>query len=162
MASNEEVIAAIRGYVTQAVAEHWTTTKRAMLLSSLGLNVRHNFPEAPTLMPSGLRSFLEAWPVVQVIGHPTVREKIGAIPLGEVPPSDPSELFSGRTSGVLSVRDNRQHGIYFPEFWRAFHRLITGRRFVTVPTSDNPTVRVIDKPDGEPEPGAIEIAVAVN
>jgi hypothetical protein len=104
-------------------------------------------------MPEGLRTFLTAWPTVQIVGHPQIREKIGAVPLSVKVPDDPSGLFS--ESRVMPME--RSHPYYLPEFWQAFYTPLAGRRFVVLPNDQNPNVRIVNRPDGEEEPGGYEI-----
>jgi hypothetical protein len=150
----------IREFVVRAVHEHWNQTRKALLLSALGSKIRREFGNAPSMMPDGLGAFLDSRPTVQIVGHPDIREKVCAVPLDAKIPDNPAELFDERHR----MSDEANHPIvetyhprYVPEFWRAFHTRLTGRRFVIPPDSENPNVRIVEPIDGAEETRGYEI-----
>lgn len=148
----------IRDFIGKLVEEHWSQTHKAMLLSQLGLQVKRAFPDSPAMLSTGLLNFLTAWPAVQMVHHPHIKEKIGAIPLNVPIPSDISTVFSEKQfSSADEPRFGRPSVRYISDFWKAFYTPIVGRRFVKLPTPDDPHVRIIDHPDGKEEPNSYEI-----
>jgi hypothetical protein len=153
MTNESDLSTQIRDFIVSEVRDHWSQTGKTFLLSNLGSRVRMAFPDCMTAMPDGLTRFLASWPVVQLVRHPRIRPKIGAVPLEVKIPIDPTELFDAPHRAPLD--SSRPH--FIPDFWRAFHTLINGRRFVLLPSVDHPAVRIVDIPDVEPEPEGYEI-----
>jgi hypothetical protein len=113
-----------------------------------------------TIMPDGLGAFLTSWPVVRVVGHPEIREKVGPVPLDVRIPDNPADLFNERLHMPIETAHSpveTYHPRYDAEFWRAFHTRLTGRRFAILPDSENPNVRIIETADGAEEPRGYEI-----
>lgn len=159
--TNDVDRAKIRTIISDMVREHWESTNKAMLLSAIGSRLRQAFPSAPLVLSDGLRAFLDSWPVVKIVTHPEIREKVGAVPLDVAIPENAATLFSERQFASVA-REAAPVEIlrprYRPEFWRAFHTPIVGRRFVLSPDGENPHVRIVDLPNGAEEPdGGIEI-----
>jgi hypothetical protein len=164
MAEREEV----REFIAKLVQEHWTGTGQAKLLSQVGPKIWAAFPDGRFLMPKGLLRFLQGWATVQVIRHPQIPEKIGLVPLGVILPSDTSTLFSESQMPVGPLQpdqstpvnhsgtpqENEKSGVphrsYLPDFWRAFHVPIEGRRFVVFPASNDGRPQIVDLPAGAP------------
>ncbi len=161
MSDNTAEIEQLRESIAKSVSAHWTATGKAMLLSALGAQLRSSFPNAPSIMPNGLRAFLSSWPTVHVVGHPDIPEKIGAVPLSVQIPEDHREIFGERPPWMpVAYRQSRletPHPHYAPEFWRAFHTPVVGRRFVIPPTPENPNLRIVERNDGSDEPGGCEV-----
>jgi hypothetical protein len=162
----DEEIERLRDFISRNVSEYWSATSKAMLLSALGLKVRTTFPHTYSLMPGGLRKFLSSWPTVRIVGHPQIAEKIGAIPLDAEIPDNVTDLFAERTDwnsiqapAIKAMQPHIQtfRPRYAPEFWRAFHTQLWGRRFVVPPDDKNSTVRIVERTDGAEEPGGYEV-----
>jgi hypothetical protein len=74
-------------------------------------------------MPEGLRVFLDRNSLAQIIRHPDIPQKIGAVPVGIAVGDDPSSLLGPPTKNRYRVR-------FYKDFWETFHTPISGRRFV--------------------------------
>ncbi|MCC8937811.1 hypothetical protein H8A99_15355 [Bradyrhizobium sp. Arg68] len=133
--------------IAEIIGANWQTSQRATLLSAIGSIVRKEFPNSEFLR-NGLRAFLTSWPVVQVVLHPAIKEKVGAVPLGVQVPADASRLFEPPTP--------RRHPVFVREFWRAFYEPLHTRRFVVLGTPE-PIVQVIDGSEPPPDMAAYEI-----
>lgn len=124
----------LKNFIVKRVKDNWDQNKRALLLSDLGTYVNQQFSDAKTLMENGLRRFLTDWPIVQVIFHPEVSQKVGAIPLEVNQPEDLRLLFSGRLGDY--VRPEHPPRIYDQSFWNIFVYGVTGRYFIIVNESE--------------------------
>jgi hypothetical protein len=113
----------IRQRIAELVEQNWEATNHPLLLSVLGARLRREFPDSPELLKNSLKSLLTAWPVAQLVTHPTIPEKTGLVPLGVAIPENTAELFRPKQSHLT-------HPIYFRPFWRAFHTPLIARRFV--------------------------------
>jgi hypothetical protein len=163
MLENTDDRSKVRAYIMKAVEDHWNLSQTAMLLSKLGFDLRKAFPDFPMIMPEGLKAFLLAWPSVKLVSHPHIPEKVGAVPLSVNLREDTSDMFAPSQQrsavgpqGVVFESYPR----YLPEFWRAFHIPIAGRRFVLLPNTEHPEIRIVEREDGGEEPGGIEILVS--
>jgi hypothetical protein len=136
----------IQERIAALVSEHWDRTHRALLLSKLGGDLRSEFPNNSLLKERGLKSLLDIWPIVQVVKHPRIPEKIGAVPKSATLPGVVSELFEY----PRQTDARRKHTIFYREFWRAFHTPIYGRRFVILPSGDQPGLQIVDRNDEPP------------
>ena len=136
----------IAARINELVQANWQSSKRATLFSAIGYVVRKEFPNSDCLK-DGLRAFLTSWPIVQVVYHPTIKEKVGAVPLGVPLPADPTSLFEPPA---------RRNPAFVPEFWRAFYEPLKSRRFVLL-EGPNRTVKVIETPDKPAETPSFEI-----
>lgn len=126
----------IRKRIVEIVKGNWEVTQRATLLSGIGSTLRKEFPRSPGILIDGLRAFLTSWPVVQIVQHPTIREKIGAIPLGVKIPEDTSSLFQAPMF--------RRQDVYDHDLWKGFYLPIKERRFVVLGSEQHGGLRVID------------------
>jgi hypothetical protein len=161
MADDTAEIEQLRESIAKSVSEYWAATGKAMLLSALGAQLRREFPNAPPLMPQGLRAFLSSWPMVHVVTHPETPEKIGAVPLSVDIPEDHRELFGERLPWAPATTRQfplaTQHPRYAPEFWKAFHTPIDVKRFIVIPTAENPNLRIVEGAEGPDEVGCYEV-----
>jgi hypothetical protein len=140
----------LRKFVQDAVDDHWKRTGTALLLTTLGQEVKAELPHAGPLLVDGLKRFLERNAVVQLVEHPSTPVKVGAVPLHVAIPSDASRLF-GR-----SASRNPPH--LARSFWRAFHTPISGRRVVVMTPQRDRFIRVEDIGAHDPVPdSAVEI-----
>jgi hypothetical protein len=140
-----ETIEQVRHRIAKIVEENWKLSQRATLLSTLGFTLKKELPESSSVLSDGLRGFITQWPSVQIVSHPTIKEKIGAVPLGTSIPEDASPLFQPPAV--------RRQNKYLQDFWRAFYLPMNQRRFVILPSTDDAPARVIDSaepPDEHP------------
>jgi len=143
----------IRRWIEERVAQHWEATGHALLLSKLGGPIKREFPNSSTIMEVKFSDFVRSCPGVRIVEHPLIREKIGAVPLGAKTPHNAAELFvdAGPDSGSSS--SSSAPGPYFsPNFWKAFHTPMNGRRFVIPPDESHP-LRIVDREPAEGEHG---------
>jgi hypothetical protein len=127
----------VRAWIIKTTKEYWDARKSAFLLSELGGRLKRELPDSANL-PAGLRRFLELRPIVQIVAHPEVAEKIGVVPLDVAVPRDIKELFP-------VSRQPRDSATFYPEFWRAFFLPFGAKkRFVVMPSATQPRVRVAD------------------
>jgi hypothetical protein len=139
----------LRNQIKEMVNRHWASTQRALLLSHMGGPIKRGFPNAASIMQVSLREFLRSCPGVQLVEHPHIREKIGAVPFGAKIPENVAEVFAESGSGG-SGGHGSSGPYYFPAFWRAFFTPINDKRFVIPATSTHP-LRIVDgeTPEGE-------------
>jgi hypothetical protein len=118
-------------FIVAEVSKWWTAEKKPLLLSTLGYVVRQKFLEnTDTIIPNGLRRFLAEWPVVRVLSHPDIPQKVGAIPLDVPVPEDLASLF-GRSSSP-SERNETYGRAYDQHFWNTFVYGFPGKQFVII------------------------------
>lgn len=136
--SNDVIDDQVRAWIVKRTKDYWDAHDNAFLLSDMGSALRREIPEGSFLMADGLRRFLTTWPIVQVVTHPDMSQKVGAVPLGINLPSDLRQLFSRR-------RTFRTGTSFDKDFWRAFFTpLGAKRRFVILPTSEGENLRIVD------------------
>lgn len=141
----------VRDWIAKRTKDHWDAYHGALLLSDLGSGLRREVPEGASVMTDGLRRFLITWPVVKVVPHPEIPQKVGVVPLDATLPSDLSELFTRRRSFNSGISFNRN-------FWHSFFTpLGNKRRFVILPSSAGETLRIIDTDDAPEDKQAYEI-----
>jgi hypothetical protein len=125
----------IKQFITKSVSDHWEVNKSPLLLSSLGLSIRKKFPDFESILQDGLKKYLSLWPIVQIITHPKIIQKIGAIPLGVSLPENIADLF------VISQNKESFHRqsfgpSYQQDFWNSFVYDFTGRKYIVI-NNDN-------------------------
>lgn len=139
---------AIADWVKSEVEQHWQQTKSAYLLSRLGYEARQKFPDAPASLPEGIKRFLQDNSIVQIVTHPSIPQKVGAIPFGAELPQDIVSVFSPEISSTKFQRTR-----FLPELWRSFYSEIKTKRFALFSgPPENPNVRIFD--GLEPPPGS--------
>jgi hypothetical protein len=139
----EQVNEKLRSFIQNTVSLYWEKNKSAYLLSALGVHLRRELPAESGTLEKGLRRFLLDWPIVQIVDHPIVKEKIGVVPLYVRLPDNTADIFP-ETSSVSAIAPRFR---FLPEFWRAFHTPIDGRRYVVLPVGNDP-VRIIETQNG--------------
>jgi hypothetical protein len=139
----------IRQWLQQKVQSYWETNQRVLLLSTIGSELRKEFPYSEH-MPLGLKEFLSRWPIAQLVQHPTIRQKIGLIPLDVPILADPSKMFA---TSKVRLGDR----LYVSEFWGAFTESITGRRFIYIDTASPGNILVQDVGGPSPWPSGKEV-----
>ncbi|UFX45235.1 hypothetical protein HAP47_0000390 [Bradyrhizobium sp. 41S5] len=127
--------AQVNAFIEKCVQENWRERSQALLLSYLGMNLKNVFPESDKILGRSLRRYIETWPIVTMVVHPTQREKIGLIPLGVPVPSDVSSLFAEKKDSAPRVRAD--HTIYRQDFWNLFLTQLNARKFVVVTGDQN-------------------------
>jgi hypothetical protein len=144
----------IRKRIQERVIEHWELTHKALLLAKLGGPIKREFPTS-ALVIGKFSDFVRTCPGIRIVEHPVIREKIGAIPVGVMTPLNVAELFvedgGNKKISIISAAPPAPPGPYFaPDFWKAFHTPLTGKRFVIPPNETHP-LRIVDGelPDGE-------------
>lgn len=129
-------------FIVSAVQSAWNETHdgahKAMLLSALGSRLKREFGDYSAEFPKGIKEFLRTWPLVQVIQHPEIKEKIGLVPAGEPLPADLTTLF--QKAGARHPSPSMIS--YEQEFWNAFFKPIQSTRYVVI--EDNGQVQILD------------------
>jgi hypothetical protein len=126
--STDSRLQTLKSNIVQQVTNHWNETATALLLTSLGSNLKRFYPDYKDIIPDGLQSFISDSQCVQLVAHPEVSQKIGLIPLGVTIPEDPRALFEAR-------QRQRPPTSFRKDFWEAFHLPTSGRRrFVVIPS----------------------------
>jgi hypothetical protein len=143
----------VHEFIVRAVQSAWNATHdgehKAMLLSALGSKLKSEFGDYSAEFPKGIKEFLRTWPLVQVVEHPEIKEKIGLVPAGERLPADVTVLFqkAGARHSPTSIISYEQ------AFWNAFFKPIQSTRYVVL--QDNGQVEILDDaaqiPDGSYE-----------
>src|SRR5437667_11589951 len=80
--------------IIEMVDQHWNETKSAMLLTAMGSQIRRFFPNSSELMPDGLKEFIKQNNLAQLVTHPEVPAKVGAVPAGVHVSADVENFFS--------------------------------------------------------------------
>ena len=144
----------VHGFIVGAVRSTWDDSpgspNKAMLLSALGTKLKNEFGDYSAEFPKGIKEFLRTWPLVQMVQHPDIKEKIGLIPVGEPLPKDVAGLFpkaGERHSSSMPISYNQ-------DFWNAFFRPIRSTRYVVV--GENQPLQILNDA-AEAPPGAYEI-----
>jgi hypothetical protein len=124
MAGLGSTIDDLKKEIVRSIRQHWDENNQtAMLLTSLGIQIRKSFPNAEALMPNGLINFINTNNLAQVIKDPDNPGKTGAIPIDVHCPEDVKPLFT-------ATRPRHSKASLSQDFWDAFHLPLTGRRFV--------------------------------
>jgi hypothetical protein len=141
-------------FIVGAVQSAWDDPQggphKAMLLSALGTKLKNEFGDYSADFPKGIKEFLRTWPLVQMVQHPNIKEKIGLIPAGKPLPKDLASLFP---------KAGERHGSSVPisydqDFWNAFFKPIQSTRYVVL--GDNQPLQILNDA-AEAPPGAYEI-----
>lgn len=141
----------VRAWIIKRTKDHWDIYRNAYLLSDMGSALRRELPEGAFVMADGLRRFLTTWPIVKVITHPDISQKVGVVPLDVNLPDDLQQLFARRRSFTVGTSFNR-------DFWRAFFTpLGDKRRFVILPNSAGAHLQIVDVDDAPVGVDAYEI-----
>jgi hypothetical protein len=131
MLPKENIEQRVSELLVEMVSSHWNTTKKAYLMSALGMALRTKLPESRELLSGGLKNFLRQWPVAQRVEYPGVVGKEGLIPNGEPIPSDVKSLFEIKaTNGMPSSPSGDP--VYQDIFWSAFIRPVLEIRYVLI------------------------------
>ena len=120
-------------FIEDTVASHWKDTKKAYMLSALGIELRNNVPESQDVMGEGLRHYLRQQELVNVVQYPNVAQKIGAVPLSADVPNDKRELFCA----PKNRHPVRKKPVYKQQFWDSFiNEIDEGKVRVVTPGFD--------------------------
>lgn len=140
--------------IVSAVNSAWNddseNSHKAVLLSSLGKKLKDEFGDYSAHFPKGIKEFLRTWPLVQLVQHPEIKEKIGLIPAGEPLPKDIASLFQKageRRAPTYPIS-------YDQDFWNAFFKPIRSTRHVVF--DEYGRLKVLDDAQCAPS-GAYEI-----
>jgi hypothetical protein len=137
MPSTSHLETKVTNFVEAEVERHWEENQSAYYLSALGEKLKRDVPGSHELFVDGLADFLRQQPVVNVVRHPNIPQKIGAIPLSVVIPQNISPLF--REGREQNARQPKK--VYVPEFWEAFKRPVANPpRLVSVEETGGITV----------------------
>lgn len=109
---------------------------KAVLLSNLGTKLKNEFGDYNAYFPKGLKDFLRTWPVLQLVQHPNVKEKIGLIPGDATIPENIISLFQGAGEKKPSFNSI----IYNQDFWDAFFKPIILNRYVIFEENGRPKI----------------------
>lgn len=124
-------------FIRNFVQQYWDDYEVVCYLSELGLRLKKEVPESKSFLSEGLRDFLRQNPIVTVIEHPGIKQKIGAIPLSVTPPEDITELFRRKTNESKSDAKPA----YVQNFWDAFIKPIENSpRIICIEQDGNITV----------------------
>lgn len=144
----------VHDFIVRAVRSAWGDTNdgphKVILLSTLGTKLKNEFGDYSADFPNGIKEFLRTWPLVQMVQHPEISEKIGLIPAGEPLPKDIASLFQ---------KAGETHATNFPisydqDFWNAFFKPIQSTRHVVI--GGNGQFQILDDTAQVPQ-GAYEI-----
>lgn len=139
------------GFIETFVQRHWDEQGSACYLSNLGLRLKKDLPESQEIIANGLNDYLRRNPIVRVVQHPEIVQKIGAIPLSVSVPDRIEDLFAKK----VSPSSDRKRGSYEQAFWDAFIKPIDGEvRFVCL---DDTGIEVSDGQASEKKEGCYEI-----
>ncbi|CCV10284.1 hypothetical protein [Mesorhizobium sp. STM 4661] len=134
--SNDSDLQQILGFIKASVDDYWASAGIPLLLSSLGWSIRQKIDNSDVVFENGLKRFLLDHPVVQVVTHPTVIQKVGAVPLGITLPEDISELFRDSDRSPVNTVGTKPR-MYSQDFWNSFVYGFPNKRFVILdPHSD--------------------------
>lgn len=115
--------------IEEYVQQHWDDKGTAHYLSNLGSRLKKELPDSQKVIADGLAEFIRRNPVVKVVQHPQIYQKIGAVPLSVDVPEQIEELFAKKASSSSS--SDGRWGSYEQAFWDAFIKPIDGQvRFV--------------------------------
>ncbi|MFG6581308.1 hypothetical protein ACGYK1_18115 [Sulfitobacter sp. 1A13191] len=132
--------------IEQYVQQHWDDKGTAHYLSNLGSRLKKELPESQRVLSDGLADFIRRNPVVKVVQHPRINQKIGAVPLSVAVPEQVEELFAKKASS--GANSDGKWGSYDQAFWDAFIKPIDGEvRFVCVDAAG------FEVSDGQPVDG---------
>lgn len=138
-------------FIETAVKEHWDSYTRALLMSNLGVFLKKNVPESDSVIKTGIKKYLQQWPIVQEVQFPGIKEKIGLVPLGVDLPDDVTELFAKKNANPFEFR----RPVYQQDFWRAFFRPLESVRFVVIKNDDD--IAIVEGKQLEQDSGAYEV-----
>jgi len=114
-------------FIEDFVQQHWDELGSVCYLSNLGFRLKNDLPESQKVVADGLHEFLRRNPIVRVVQHPEISQKIGAVPLSVAVPDQIEDLFSKK----VSSSSDKKWGSYEQVFWDAFIKPIDGEvRFV--------------------------------
>lgn len=115
--------------IEEYVQQHWDEKGTAHYLSNLGSRLKKELPVSQKVITDGLAEFIRRNPVVKVVQHPQIYQKIGAVPLSVSIPDQVEELFAKKASSASN--SDGKSGSYEQAFWDAFIKPIDGKvRFV--------------------------------
>lgn len=114
--------AATSTFIEDFVQQHWDEEGTACYLSNLGSRLKSDLPESQKVVADGLREYLRRNPIVRVVQHPEVYQKIGAVPLSVDIPDRIEELFAKKATST----SEKQRVSYEQVFWNAFINPIDG------------------------------------
>jgi hypothetical protein len=144
----------VHDFIVSAVQSAWNDApdgaRKAMLLSALGTKLKNEFGDYSADFPKGIKEFLRTWPLVQMVQHPVIKEKIGLVPAGEPLPKDVASLFQNAGERQASPPTIS----YDQDFWNAFYKPIQSTRHVVI--GDNGQIQVLNDAASAPE-GSYEI-----
>lgn len=145
----------IHDFIVNAVQTAWEVpnggSHKAMLLSALGMKLKMEFGDYSAKFPKGIKEFLRTWPLVQLVQHPEINEKIGLIPAGESLPQDITTLFQNASeSNAANIPIS-----YNQDFWNAFFKPIQLTRHVVI--NENGQLDILNDAANVPQ-GAYEIS----
>mgnify|MGYP005846588783 CR=1 FL=1 len=126
-------------FIEEFVQRHWDQHGTACYLSNLGFSLKNELPESAKVLEDGLHEYLRRNPVVKIVQHPNIYQKIGAVPLSVTVPDHVEEIFATKGKLVASKRNTS----YKREFWDAFIKPIEETvRIVCI--CDNGEIEVFD------------------
>lgn len=138
-------------FIESFVQQHWDEQGSACYLSNLGSKLKKDVPESQKVIADGLHEYLRRNPIVKVVQHPEIKQKIGAIPLSVTVPDRIEDLFGKKASSSSDWK----WGSYEQVFWDAFIKPIDGEvRFVCL---NDTGVEVSDGQASEKKEGCYEI-----
>jgi hypothetical protein len=146
----EELARLIEGIVS----EHWNTTKKAILLTTLGKAIRDGHPDLVDCLRPTLKRFVENSHAAKVITHPDLFQTLGAVPLSVDTSSDLRPLFENKrqaSENITSVVPFRD------EIWELFRAPFKSTRYVV--TSSGKYVSIVDSKDDIPDDSHIAMPV---
>ncbi|MDA5092484.1 hypothetical protein O2N63_00070 [Aliiroseovarius sp. KMU-50] len=109
-------------FIEEIVQQHWDEHGSACYLSNLGFRLKNELPESAAVLHDGLHEYLRRNPIVKVVQHPNIHQKIGAVPLSITVPDHVENLFAPK--GKLA--EPNRNVSYRQEFWDAFIKPIDG------------------------------------
>ncbi len=139
-------------FIESYVQQHWDTNGTACYLSKLGFVLKNELPESAAVIRDGLHEYLRRHPIVKIVQHPKIYQKIGAVPLSVTVPDHVEDLFAPK----VKLAASEQSTSFRQEFWDAFIKPISGKvRFVCI--DDHGEIKVSDGKDADTEKNCYKI-----
>jgi len=130
MTSQKSVEDSIRDTLINLVENNWNQTEQFILMSKIGVLLKRAVPSYQDHIKDGIKEYLRLNPIVKVVSHPNIPEKIGLAPLSANLSGNVEEYFNKKNSPKTY-----NNPIYQQVFWDAFINKIPDRRFIYIDTS---------------------------
>ncbi len=137
MATTVSLEEKIKKIIIKTVKNHWDQHKTVCLLSILGSKLKAEIPDNNKVLSKGLRDYLQQNALVDVVHHPNIEQKVGAVPLKTDLSDDITKLFKQQKQ----IESTQTRLFYKQEFWNAFvNKLEDGQVRIVMPDVDGELV----------------------